>query len=344
MSATHEKAAAAPKQTAAHISKNQPQGIVLSGRLQAPFESDFLDSLRPLLADYLAAQGVELRKQGNRLVGRCPAHDDRSPSFAVFGSRQETCGCFPCGFTGDVFAVSTWLGRSASFPEAVRDVASALGIPLPNSPAGTATRPATAPPRPAKPPEPPFTLSLAERKTVEAARLAFSNAFWGGDNVVDDIAASLGLDRETLRFAAWGSSGLGLACPRNSSKPWLCYAYPEGLNWRNPHPGQKPRFQWLVGKATAPWRMDWASGKETVYVTEGESDCLALIAAGMETESAACVATPGTSFQKKWASLFTGKRVVLCFDSDQAGRAATATVAAILKGHAREIHTWRAGQ
>ena len=32
MSATHEKAAAAPKQTAAHISKKQPQGIVLSGR------------------------------------------------------------------------------------------------------------------------------------------------------------------------------------------------------------------------------------------------------------------------------------------------------------------------
>lgn len=342
--APETKAADTPARMPANNPKRYVQTIRSSGRLQAPFEDSFLDILRPLLADYLAAQGVELRKQGNRLVGLCPAHDDRSPSFAVFGTRQETCGCFPCGFTGDVFAVSTWLGRSATFPEAVRDVASALGIPLPNSPAGTATRPATAPPRPAKPPEPPFTLSIAERKTVQTARLAFSNAFWGGDNVVDDIAASLGLDRETLRVAAWGSSGLGLACPRNSSKPWLCYAYPEGLKWRNPHPGQKPRFQWLVGKATAPWRMDWASGKETVYVTEGESDCLALIAAGMETDSAACVATPGTSFQREWASLFTGKRVVLCFDSDQAGRAATATVAAILKGHAREILTWRAGQ
>lgn len=344
MNATHERAAAAPKQTAAPITKKQPQRIVLNGRLQAPFEPSFIHSLRPLLADYLATQGVELRKQGNRLVGRCPAHEDRSPSFAVFGSRQENCGCFPCDFTGDVFAVSEWLGRSATFPEAVRDVANALGIALPNSPAGTATRPATTPPRPAKPPEPPFTLSIAERETVQAARLAFSDAFWGEEKIVDDIAASLGLDRETLRVAAWGSSGLGLACPRKSSKPWVCYAYPEGLKWRNPNPKRKPRFQWIVGKATTPWRWEWASNKETVYVTEGESDCLALIAAGMEAESAACVATPGTSFQREWASLFTGKRVVLCFDSDIAGRAATASVAAILKGHAREILTWRAGQ
>lgn len=344
MTTEHEKAAAAPKQTAAPITKKQPQRIVLNGRLQAPFEASFLHSLRPLLADYLATQGVELRKQGNRLVGRCPAHEDRSPSFAVFGSRQENCGCFPCNFSGDVFAVSEWLGRSASFPEAVRDVASALNIPLPNSPAGAVTSPRTAPPRPPKPPEPPFTLSLTQRKTVHTARLAFSNAFWGGDSVVDDIAASLGLDRETLRVAAWGSSGLGLACPRKSSKPWVCYAYPEGLKWRNPDPKRKPRFQWIVGKATTPWRWEWASKKENVYVTEGESDCLALIAAGMESDNAACVATPGTSFQREWASLFTGKRVVLCFDSDNAGRAATATVAAILKGHAREILTWRAGQ
>jgi hypothetical protein len=299
--------------------------------------------MRHRLPDYLAARGVELRKNGTRLVGRCPVHDDTSPSFAVFGTNQENCGCYPCGFTGDVFAVSQWLGRSSTFPEAVQDVAAALGVHLPDSTASTATKPAPAPPRPAKQPEPPFILSDGDRKKLEAARLAFSDAFHAGEPIVDEIAASLGLDRETLRLASWGSSGLGLACPVGSPHPWLCYAYPQGLKWRNPHTKSTPRFRWIVGKAVAPWRMEWVTpNTRTVYITEGESDCMALIAAGLEADgTAACVASPGTSFSREWAKLFTGKRVVLCFDHDEPGRKATATVAGILKGRAAEILTWK---
>lgn len=339
----HETARGNGQVTTGQSFKNSPQTTASNDRLQVSFPAEFLNSLKPRLADYLAARGVELRKQGNRLVGRCPNHDDRAPSFAVFGTRHETCGCFPCGFTGDVFNLSEWMGHSSTFPEAVWDVAAALGMPLPHSTAGTAPRPATAPPRPAKQP---FTLSLADRKTVAAARLAFSDAFHSGDNITGRIAASLGLARETLRLAAWGSSGLGLACPIGSNEPWLCYAYPQGLKWRNPHPKSTPRFRWIVGKATAPWRMEWVKPETiTVYLTEGESDCMALIESGIEADgTAACVASPGTSFPREWAPLFRGKRVVLCFDTDNAGRAATATVAAILKGHAREILTWRAGQ
>lgn len=79
-----------------------------------------------------------------------------------------------------------------------------------------------------------------------------------------------------------------------------------------------------------------------LYLTEGESDCMALIAAGLEADgTAACVASPGTSFPREWGKFFTGKRVILCFDHDDPGRKATATVAAILKGHAAEILTWK---
>ncbi|MEX1047970.1 MAG: CHC2 zinc finger domain-containing protein [Akkermansiaceae bacterium] len=324
--------------------KNYPCAYVASNGCEPPkigintqFDNGTITALRVRLPEYLAARGVELRRNGSRLVGKCPIHDDRTPSFAVFGTHHETCGCYPCGFTGDVFEVSKWLGRSSTFPEAVADVAATLGVYLPNSTAGTATRPATATPRPAKQPEPPFVLSNAERKTVHAARLAFSDAFWSGDEIVDRIAASLGLDRETLRLASWGSSGLGLA------NGWLCYAYPNGLKWRNPDPKSKPRFVWLVGKATAPWRAEWIKPEtQTVYCTEGESDCMALIAAGLEADgSAVCVASPGTSFPRDWAPLFRGKRSVLCFDTDPPGRAATASVAAILKGHASEILTWK---
>jgi hypothetical protein len=311
--------------------------------VQSHFPDELLADLRSRLPDYLAVRGVELRKSGNRLLARCPNHDDRSPSFAVFGSHHETCGCYPCGFTGDVFAVSKWMGRASTFPEAVADVAAALGVYLPQTTAGTTTRTATATPRRPKEPEQPFDLSSVDKAIVAAARLRFSDGFWSGDPIVDRIAESLGLDRETLRVAAWGSSGLGLACPAGSKEPWLCYTYPSGLKWRNPHPQTTPRFRWLVGKATAPWRMEWVTDKtRTVYLTEGESDCMALIAAGLEADrTGACVATPGTSFPREWASLFQGKRVVLCFDADGPGRAATATVAAILKGHAAETLTWK---
>ena len=291
--------------------------------------------LRPRLADYLSALGIELRKNGTRLLGSCPVHNDRSPSFAVFGASLETCGCHPCGFTGDVFALSQWLGRSSSFPEAIQDVASVLGVHVPHGSKGAATRPAPAP-RPARKIEP-FILSKEDGDKIHSARLAFSDAFHGGDEIVDDIASSIGIDRETLRLASWGSCGLGLA------NGWICYAYPQGLKWRNPNPQAKPRFVWLVGKATAPWRMEWVKPEtRTVYLTEGESDTMALIAAGIEADGTeVCVASPGTSFPRDWAPMFLGKRVVLCFDSDPPGQTATAAVAAILKGHASEILKWK---
>jgi len=307
------------------------------------FPQSEIDALKSRLPDYLAAIGVELRKAGTRLVAPCPMHEDRNPSFAVLPD-GVTCGCYPCDFTGDVFNLSEKLGRSSNFPEAIRDVAAVLGVILPDSTAGRPTRPATAPQRPAKPPAPPFILSDADKETVHRARLAFDDAFWAGDEIIDGIAASLGFDRETLRVASWGASGLGLAWPVGSQSPWVCYAYPQGLKWRNPHPASTPRFRWIVGKATAPWRMEWATKPEvrTVYLTEGESDTLALIAAGLEADgTAACVASPGTAFPEAWAPLFNGKRVILCFDHDDPGRVATAKVAAILQGHAAEILTWK---
>ena len=307
------------------------------------FDPATLETLRHRLPEYLTIRGMELRKQGNRLIGKCPCHDDRTPSFAVYGAKLENCGCYPCGFSGDVFAASQWLGRASTFPEAVSDVAGALGYYLPGPTARTATRPATAPRRPAKEPEPPFILPESDRQKIRLGRLRFSDAFWAGDPIIDRIAESLGLDRETLRHAAWGESGLGLACPVGSKAHWLCYCYPLGMKWRNPHPQSTPRFRWIVGRPTAPWRMSWVKSEtRTVFLAEGESDCLALIAAGLEADgTAACVASPGTSFSQDWVPMFAGKKVVLVFDLDAAGQTAAARVAEMLTGTATEILTWK---
>jgi len=324
-------------------SKTQGQDTVSNKCLQSRFLPETIEALRHRLPEYLEARGVELRRRGSRLVGLCPVHADSVPSFAVFGSHHETCGCHPCGFTGDVFKTAQWLGRAGTFPEAVKDVAAALGVYLPDTTAGRATSPAKPPQRPAKQPPPPFALTDAEREQIHMARLAFSDAFHAGEPIVADIAASLGVSLETLRHAAHGASGLGLSAGRHGKPTWLCYTYPHGIKWRNPNPADKLRFDFLIGKALAPWRAEWIQpDTETVFITEGESDCLALIEAGLETDPAAvCVASPGTSFPTESAPLFRGKRVVLCFDMDEPGKVAAAKVAEILKPHAREVLVWK---
>lgn len=53
------------------------------------------------LPDIVAGAGVALKRKGNELVGCCPLHSDRSPSFTIFdnGRRYQ---CFGCGACGDV--------------------------------------------------------------------------------------------------------------------------------------------------------------------------------------------------------------------------------------------------
>ena len=70
------------------------------------------------LAEIVARAGVVLRRSGARLIGRCPFHDDTTPSFTVYPD-QGSYHCYGCGAHGDVF---TFLMRheSCSFPEAVQ--------------------------------------------------------------------------------------------------------------------------------------------------------------------------------------------------------------------------------
>ena len=290
-----------------------------------------LDPLRVRLVAYLEKTGTDLLKRGTRYLGRCPGHDDNNPSFAVWGSRESVCGCYPCGFTGDVFAVAMWLGRAHSFPEAVQHVAEVLGQRAPEGEVvETYVRPLPKP----KVQEPvKFDVDMIHR-----ARLEWSDRFHSGDALAAVAMDNLGLPPDAFNWCAWGKSGIGWA------KGGICFAYPTGLKWRNPHPEAKPRFQWLTGKATAPWRADWIKPEtRTVYLTEGESDCLALVAAGLEDDGeTVCVAIPGKDqFRPEWAQLFTGKRAVIVFDDTPESRLARTETAAKLKGYASEVLTWK---
>jgi len=53
------------------------------------------------LADFVA-DTVALKRKGNALVGLCPFHDERTPSFNVY-ERDQRYHCFGCGAHGDLF-------------------------------------------------------------------------------------------------------------------------------------------------------------------------------------------------------------------------------------------------
>jgi len=77
----------------------------------------------------LVGQAVKLRKQGSAHVGLCPFHSERTPSFQVVPARQFW-HCFGCGKNGDAL---TWLQErdGLSFGEALEQLAQAAGIELP---------------------------------------------------------------------------------------------------------------------------------------------------------------------------------------------------------------------
>jgi DNA primase len=79
----------------------------------------------------LVAASVPLKKRGKSYVGRCPFHQEKTPSFTVSQEKQMYY-CFGCGAGGNVF---TFLMETEkiSFVEAVRTLAERAGIPLPST-------------------------------------------------------------------------------------------------------------------------------------------------------------------------------------------------------------------
>lgn len=78
------------------------------------------------ISDVIAAQGVELKTQGNRKIGLCPFHNERTPSFFVFSDSRFKC--FGCGESGDVIDFIQKFHR-CSFKDALKHLGIAQGKP-----------------------------------------------------------------------------------------------------------------------------------------------------------------------------------------------------------------------
>lgn len=76
----------------------------------------------------LVGRHVELKKAGRNFVGRCPFHQEKTPSFNV-STERRFYKCFGCGVGGDAISfVQRLLGKS--FVDAVRELAQQVGVDL----------------------------------------------------------------------------------------------------------------------------------------------------------------------------------------------------------------------
>jgi CHC2 zinc finger len=72
--------------------------------------------------------GVKLRKSGVQLVGLCPLHSEKTPSFYIHPTKQ-VFKCHGCGAGGDVFRLIEQIER-VDFPRALAIAADLIGVQL----------------------------------------------------------------------------------------------------------------------------------------------------------------------------------------------------------------------
>jgi DNA primase len=288
------------------------------------------------------AQYVPLRKRGNDLVGLCPFHNEKTPSFHVHPDRGYF-KCFGCGAGGDIISF-VQRREGVPFGDAVRMLAQRAGIQLePETPQSAlrrteretiydANRLAAAF----------FARALASKagtaareylenrgftpETIERFKLGYAPAEWDAlvreleHNEIDlRVAAKAGLVksgqrgyydfyRDRVMIPTRATTGEVIAFGGRA----LGEAEPKYLNTSTTPVYVKGRHLFALDAARR------AAQREGAFiVVEGYLDCIALHQAGFDN----AVASLGTSFTQEQANELRkyAEHVFLCFDGDAAG-------------------------
>lgn len=98
----------------------------MSGRIP----EDFIDAVlaRTDIVEVIGAR-VPLRRSGRELAGRCPFHEEKTPSFTV-SPQKQFYHCFGCGAHGTVIGFLMAIDR-LDFREALAELAQRAGLTLP---------------------------------------------------------------------------------------------------------------------------------------------------------------------------------------------------------------------
>ena len=93
------------------------------------FERSVLQTIEDLIpVSRLVEQYVPLKKRGSELIGLCPFHSEKTPSFTV-SDEKAFYHCFGCGAHGNIFDFMMQI-KGYSFPEAVHFLAEMSGVTL----------------------------------------------------------------------------------------------------------------------------------------------------------------------------------------------------------------------
>ena len=166
----------------------------------------FMDELRRRTSlSQVIGRHVKLTKKGDRYLGLCPFHQEKTPSFHVRDG-DGYYHCFGCGVSGD--AISFLREKEGlGFMDAVRQLADAAGMDVPAS----------------KPQDPEQAAKRSKSMVIldEAAR-QFQSALATGDNPAAAYLKNRGIDQsaiETFRLGFAPRSGLIEALKRFGHSP-----------------------------------------------------------------------------------------------------------------------------
>jgi DNA primase len=293
----------------------------------------------------LIGQYVQLKKRGNDLVGLCPFHGDKTPSFHVHPDRGFF-KCFGCGTGGDVIAFMQKM-ENVPFADAVRMLGSKAGIQLePENPFAARARTEREAIYEANRIAAAYFARMLETNAGRRARaycdergisqamvenftLGYAPESWSGlveelerERVSLSSAAAAGLVksgqrgyydfyRDRLMIPTYSTTGEVIAFGGRA----LGDAEPKYLNTTTTPVYTKGHHLFALNVARRAAQTD-----RTLIVVEGYLDCIALHQAGF----ANAVAALGTAFTHEQAAELHkyAEYVYLCFDADTAGNAA----------------------
>lgn len=97
-----------------------------------PFPDDFLQELK-LRSDIteIASSYVNLKRHGRNMVGLCPFHGEKTPSFNIY-TESGSFYCFGCGAGGDVITFIMKI-ENLDYVEAVKFLAQRAGMEMPEN-------------------------------------------------------------------------------------------------------------------------------------------------------------------------------------------------------------------
>ena len=319
------------------------------------FSDEFLSELRMRCdIEQTISMYTPLKRRGKNLVGLCPFHNEKTPSFTVYPDSQSFY-CFGCGAGGEVISFIR-RAENLDFSEAVRYLCDKVGMVMPTDG---------------------YDNSMAQKRkrtfeiNKEAARFFNSCLFSEEGKAGLDYYKNRGMKKSTItRFGLGYAPDKWDALLKHMREKGYSYEelYEANLAYKSEKDGRvrffdafrnrvmvpiidvrgnvvafggrvlddsKPKYinssdTIVYKKSLGVFGLNFAknSGEKSLILVEGYMDAITLHQAGF-TNVIACL---GTAFTGEMAHLLSryAEEILLCYDNDEAGQKATSRALGVL--------------